>query len=234
MSEVPPATFTPPVPTEPPVATATPPVLESHAERLTALEGTARPDSGVANPWDDPKAAQAEIERLRKENGAARTNAKAAAADEARKELTQSIAKALGLAGEDVPVDPAKLTEQLTTSQAQARQAALELAVFRSSPDSAVANSLLDSRSFLAKVADLDPSDGIAIAAAVGDWVTANPALGKRAPAPNPAQGSSAAGPGTAAQLSEQDVDRLMREGRHDEVEKARIEGRLNDQLGIK
>jgi len=217
-----------PAPTEPPAAAPTPPVPTPPAEPPKA--STPEP---AANPWEDPKAAQAEIERLRKENGAARTNAKAQAAEDARKELAQTIGKALGLVT-DEPVDPAELTKQLTQSQAQAKQAALELAVFRATPDAGVASALLDSRSFLAKVADLDPSDGVAIAAAVGDAVTENPALGKRAPAPNPAQGSSASGPSSAGQLSRADVERLASDGKHAEIEKARVEGRLNDLLGIK
>lgn len=219
--------------TEPPAAAATPPVPTPPP----AAEPKAAEPTPTANPWDDPKAAQAEIERLRRENGSARTNAKAAAADEARKELAQQIGKALGLVA-DEPVDPAKLTEQLTQSQAQAKQAALELAIFKSSPDAATAAALLDSRSFLEKVATLDATDTAALAAAVNAAVEANPRLVAapevRPPAPNPAQGSSAAGPGTAAQLSKADVERLAREGKHEEINKARIDGRLNDLLGIK
>jgi hypothetical protein len=155
-------------------------------------------DPPKANPWEDPKAAQAEIERLRKENGAARTNAKAQAADEARNELAQTIGKALGLV-KDEPVDPAKLTEQLTAQTTAAKQAQIELAVFRAS--GAVKGdpaALLDSRTFLAKLADIDPADSVAVAAAITAAVAENPRLGvqagPRVPAPNPATGSSANG----------------------------------------
>lgn len=191
------------------------------------------PPKAPANPWDDPKAAQAEIERLRRENASSRTNAKAAAAEEARKELAQQIGKALGLV-ENEPVDPAKLTEQLTASQEQAKQAALELAIFKSSPDAAAAAALLDSRSFLEKVASLDPADAEAIKAAVDESMQSIPALGKRPPAPNPAQGSSAGGPSAVGQLTRADVERLARDGKHAEIDKAREDGRLNDLLGIK
>jgi hypothetical protein len=186
----------------------------------------------TANPWEDPAAAKAEIERLRRENGSDRTNAKKTAADEARNELAQTIGKALGLV-KDEPVDPAELTKQLTATQAQAQQAALELAIFRSAPDAAVANALLDSRSFLAKIADLDPTDGAAITAAVTEAVESIPALGKRAPAPNPAQGSGASGPSSAAQLTEADVKRLNKEGKYDEIVQAQKDGRLNTLLGV-
>ena len=210
-----------------------PEALQAPAAAAPEPPKPTEPPKAPANPWDDPAAAEAEIKRLRQENGAARTNAKAAAAEEARKELAQQIGKALGLVA-DEPVDPAKLTEQLTATQAQAKQAALELAIYQSTPDATVAKALLDSRSFLAKVADLDPTDGVAIAAAVGEAVSENPALGKRAPAPTPGQGSSAAGPTTAGQLTRQDVERLAREGKHAEIDKAREEGWLNELLGIK
>jgi hypothetical protein len=206
-------------PTQPPAAATTEPPKPTEPPK--------------ASPWDDPAAAKAEIERLRRENASDRTNAKTAAADAARNELAQTIGKALGLVA-DEPVDPAKLTEQLTATQAQAKQAALELAIFKSTPDAAAAAALLDSRTFLAKVADLDPSDTAAITAAVTEAVEQNPALGKRLPAPNPAQGTSANGPTSAGQLSRQDVERLARDGKHGEIDQARQDGRLNDLLGIK
>ena len=57
---------------------------------------------------------------------------------------------------------------------------------------------LLDSASFLASLAAVDPSDTAAVTAAIQSAVTANPRLGAatepRTPAPNPAQGSSAGG----------------------------------------
>jgi len=209
--------------TEPPAAATTP---------------DPTPAEPKANVWDDPKAAQAEIERLRRENGAARTNAKAQAAEEARTELAQTIGKALGLV-KDEPIDPATLTASLTTSQAEAKQARVELAVFRNaSTAGADPSALLDSATFLKSVESLDPNDGAAITAAIQSSIAANPRLaaapGTKAPAPNPAQGASAAGPGGVSQLTREDVERLAREGRHDEIDKARESGRLNDLLGIK
>jgi hypothetical protein len=192
--------------------------------------------TGKGNPWDDPKAAEAEIKRLRQENGAARTNAKAQAAEEARKELANTIGKALGIVEDGAETDPAKLTESLTASQREAKQARVELAVFR---NAAAAGgdpaALLDSASFLAKVADLDPSDADALSDAIKAAVEANPRLGAapadpKAPAPNPAQGSSAAGSPDVGQLTRTDLERMTPQ----EIEKARIDGRLNNLLGIK
>jgi len=197
MSEITPET---PAPTEAPAPAAAreQPVVPAAPEKADK--------PSPSNPWDDPKAAQAEIERLRRENGADRVNAKTKAAEEARKELAQTIGKALGLV-EDEPIDPAKLTAQLTQSQTQARQAQVELAVFRAASDTdADPAALLDSRTFLAKVADIDPTDGEAIKQAIADVVASNPRLGK-APhpgmKPNPAQGRSASPPlGLADQIA--------------------------------
>ena len=185
-----PAEPTPPNPA--PAAVATPP------EPVKPAEPKAPEPVAAANPWENPDAAKAEIERLRKENGSERVNAKAQAAEDARKELAQTIGKALGLV-EDEPIDPAKLTESLTTAQTEAKQARVELAVFRAAP---AANgdpaALLDSTSFLKSLESVDPSDTAAVQAAITAAVTANPRLGAatepKVPAPNPAQGAGASG----------------------------------------
>lgn len=225
-------TTTEPTGTEPSAAATTPP----EAPKPTEPKAT----EPKANVWEDPEAARAEIERLRRENGAARTNAKAQAAEEARKELANTIGKALGIVEDGAETDPAKLTESLTASQREAQQARVELAVFR---NAATAGgdpaALLDSSSFLKSLDGIDPSDGAALTAAIQAAIEANPRLGAapaepKAPAPNPAQGSSASGPADIQQMTESDVKRLASEGRHAEIVKAREEGRLNDYLGIK
>jgi hypothetical protein len=199
-----PAEPTPGTPTEPPAAAVAPPAPAKPAEPATPPAKAADPNP--ANPWDDPKAAEAEILKLRKENGAARTTAKAQAAEEATKELAQKIGKALGLV-EDEPIDPAKLTESLTAAQADARRAQVELAVYRTA---AAANGdpakLLDSTSFSKSLEGVDPTDAAAVQAAIAAAVAANPWLGAttdpRTPAPNPAAGASAGG--TAPDLDAQ------------------------------
>jgi hypothetical protein len=185
-----PAATTPPVP-EPPKVPESPKV------------------EAPADPWADPVAARAEIEKLRKENGAERTNAKAQAAEDAKKEMAQTIAKALGLVDDD-STDPAKLTEKLTESQTAAQQARVELAVFKAAPDAAGDPlALLDSTSFLKSLDGVDPSDTAAVQAAITAAITAYPRLGAetgpRAPAPNPAQG--AGGSGAAPDLEAQIAD---------------------------
>jgi hypothetical protein len=187
MSEITPATE---ATTPAPVADSTP------TEPVATAPAAPKTEDPKPNPWEDPDAAKAEIERLRRENGAARTTAKQQAAEEARSELAQQIGKALGLV-KDEPVDPAVLTDQLTASQAAAKSAQIELAVFRAATvTDADASALLDSRAFLEKVAKLDPTDTPAFTAAIAEAVTANPRLGKATQAapgmkPNPAQGRS-------------------------------------------
>lgn len=216
------------------------PTVEPTQEPAAATPEPPKPtEPPKASPWDDPTTAKAEIERLRRENASDRTNAKAKAAEEARKELAQTIGKALGLV-EDEQIDPAKLTESLTTAQADARRAQVELAVFRTAATAGGdPAALLDSSSFLASLDGIDPTDTEAVAAKVEAAVAANPRLGAatgpQVPAPNPAQGSSASGPaGGPPQLTRQDVERLAQEGKHAEIDKAREEGRLNTLLGIK
>lgn len=131
---------------------------------------------------DDPEQLKAMIADLRKENGAARTNAKAQAADEARTQLVTELGKALGLVkdGDDAP-KPEELTAQVQAAQAQARESAVQLAVYRTAgkhdgdPDA-----LLDSRTFLTAVADLDPTAGdfaTKVDAAIKAAVDTNPKL---------------------------------------------------------
>lgn len=186
-----PASVAPVTPPAPPVDPAAPPTPPAPGAPATPP---------VSNPWDTPDSAKAEIERLRRENGTERVNAKAQAAEEARAEFAQTVGKALGLV-KDEPIDPKALADQAATATAEARTSRQELAVFRAATGlNADAIALLDSRSFMAKLADVDPSDHLAVAAAVGEAVAGNPGLLKTAPstglpAYNPAQNSSAGGP---------------------------------------
>jgi hypothetical protein len=205
MSEQPTVTTTPEAPAGP--AGVTDDQASALLADAVAAANKANAETPNATPWDDPAVAKAEIERLRKENGATRTNAKAQAAADARNEFAQTIGKALGLIQNDEPADPAALTAQLTAAGADARQAKIELAVFRAAQATdADPSALLDSRAFLVKLADVDPSDAAAITAAVTEAVAANPRLGKPAVPgmrPNPAQGHSASAPlGLAEQIA--------------------------------
>ncbi len=158
------------------------------------------------SPWDDPAVAKAEIERLRKENGATRTNAKAQAAADAR----QQILKDLGLIEGNEVADPAKIAAQLAASGAEAREAQVALAVYRAAGTAADPAALLDSKTFLASVKDIDPTDAAAITAAITAAVESNPRLGAasegngpRAPRPDLSQASGANGASASSPASQ-------------------------------
>lgn len=195
-----------PTPPTAPVGTVTAPA-DPKAPAVPA------PEPAVTTPAadkDDPETLKAEIARLRKEaadaNGKARENARAEAAKAAKEEIIQQLGTALGLV--ETPTDPEKLAEQVAASTAEAKQAKLELAIYQTAGASNVdAAALLDSRTFMSKAADIDPADTVAMAALIGEVITANPALASRTtgiPAPNPAQGSSAGGaaPTLAVQIA--------------------------------
>lgn len=153
-----------------------------------------KPPVKPADDGDDPATLKATIAALRKENGKDRTEAKTKAAETAKNELAQQIGKALGLIKDNEPADPAKLAAQVAESAETARQAQVELAVFKAAATSgADPIKLTDSRSFMDKVAKLDPSaDGFgkkvadAVAAALKDNqnLKATPAAPPRSGAP--------------------------------------------------
>jgi hypothetical protein len=146
----------------------------TNAEPQTAAATTTT--APVENVGDLPEWAQQKIAALNRENASARVNAKQAAATEAKQEYAQQIGKILGLVADDQTADPAKLTEQLTTTQAAAQQALLELAVYKAAAAAkADPAALLDSRAFLTKASGIDPTDTAALAAAISEATTSNP-----------------------------------------------------------
>jgi hypothetical protein len=182
-----------PAPAAPEPPKAEPPKVDPPAPEETPEQKIERLEAAI-------KAANAEAAK-------ARTTAKQNAAEEARKELAQQIGKALGLVEDETP-DPAKLTEQVSTATADAKQAKLELAVFHAAATAgADATALLDSRAFMTRLAAIEPADTAGITTAITEAVKANAALAvtpaSRLPAPNPALGSSAAGaPDLEAQIA--------------------------------
>lgn len=115
--------------------------------------------------------------------------------------------------------DPDKLNADLAAARADARQRAVELAVYRSAGKAgADADALLDSRAFQKAVADLDPgADDFAdkVTAAIGTVLEANPRYKLPEPAkqepPKPTVAKSGAGdfsgtPGGNRQWTEEDV----------------------------
>lgn len=104
------------------------------------------------------------------------------------------IAKAFG-APTDTPPDPAVLAEQVTQEQAKARDAAVQLAVYRNAAAAgANPDALLDSASFLRTLAEVDPSDPAAVTAAIRTATEANPRLKAVAEDPFPSAGQAGIG----------------------------------------
>ena len=133
-----------------------------------------KPAEPAAPEWDGkveslPPAAQKLIRDLRKEDGDERV----------AKKTLDAIQKALNPdAKADEKPDAAQLTKALADREADAKQAKTELAVYKlAGKNGADPDALLDSRGFLAKLADLDPSDTTKITKAIKDAVTDNPKL---------------------------------------------------------
>lgn len=134
---------------------------------------------------DLPDWAQKLIKDARADAGRARTTAKETAAQEARDKLVQDLGKTLGLVKDKDgdKLTPDQLAKQVGEAQATAKQLAVELAVYRGASKKGVEadpDALLDSRGFLAKLADLDPSAkdfSEKVTTAMKDAVKENPKL---------------------------------------------------------
>lgn len=192
---VPPAPVpTPPAPPAP--APAAPPVPAA-----PAAPSPAAPQAPAASVDELPPWAQKSLAELRAEAAANRVKAKEVAdnlaafqADQAKQR--DAFAKALGLAP-DEPLTAEQLTEQLTASQAEitaertrARQAAVELAVFKAAAaQQADGVALLDSRAFASTLDGLDPAAadfGQRVTDAITEATSRDPRY-KAAPATPPA-----------------------------------------------
>lgn len=121
-------------------------------------------------------------------------------AQQTQQSQLDAIAKALGLKG-DEPPDPDKLASQLTSEQAEKRDAKVQLAVYRAATaNGANPDALLDSQSFLTSVKDVDPADQDKVATAIKAAVEKNPNLAAQRVTPgvrDAAQGSNAQAGGT-------------------------------------
>ena len=88
-----------------------------------------------------------------------------------------AIAKALGLKT-DEPPDAEKLAAQVAEEQGKARDAQVQLAIYRTAAAAeANADLLVDSSSFRAATKDVDPTDATAMTAAIKAFVEQNPAF---------------------------------------------------------
>jgi hypothetical protein len=134
-------------------------------------QGSGDGDSGKGNASEDDaakvKRLEKELAAANREAGKARTAAKQQAADDAVKALTQQLGKALGFVKDEAPPDPKALAEAIAAKDttiaerdSAIRAKDVELAVWsRADKLGARAGALLDSRSFLNSIAELDPSE---------------------------------------------------------------------------
>ena len=201
-----------PEPVAPPeTPTETPPAAGPPAAPVeTPAPPVETPPTDVASL---PDWAQKVIRETREEAATNRT--KVRELTDAQQASMDAIAKALGLKPED---DPAKAAQtaaaERDTERAARAELAIENAVLRMAHKNAAdPEALTDSRSFMAKMATLDPAaDDFAakVDAAIAAAVEANPALknGNAAPAAPPARSGGPVGGGTvpAGQLSEDDL----------------------------
>lgn len=189
-----PAAPAPGTPTPPPAAPAPSPAdLAAAAAAAAAGQPPAPADPADGDsPWNDPEKAKREIERLRRENGDARINAKTEAAENARKELLNTLTVALGGNPTDgAPPTIETLTEQVgtvTQERDTAREsetaAKREAAVLRALVTAGVAPARLDYAEFLlSKRADIAAADvtsdtfGATITAAIADVIANDSSL---------------------------------------------------------
>jgi hypothetical protein len=153
------------------------------------------------------------------------------------KGVLDSLRKALDPDGAGKDADPAELAQVAAQERDQARAevklARVELAAERAARKAgADVDALLDSRGFLTRIADLDPTDdgfAAAVETAVRDAVRERPSL-KSTTAP-PRSGNADMTSGGAAgtgQLTRADLKNMSPKA----IEKARADGRLKDLLG--
>lgn len=183
-----------PAPAAPPAPAPAPPVGPTSTPIDPAPQGET-PDQRAARlaanaePWNDPKKAKETIESLRRENGKERADAKAKAAEEARKEVLASIAKALG--GEEgdpaptlegVAAELSTRTQERDMTAAERDSARQETAIVREAWAQGVNPSRLEYVQFLlarrADLKDAQPTDlSATIKAAITDEITKDPSL---------------------------------------------------------
>lgn len=179
----------------------------------TDQQPTQTPAAAPAGDTDDlaqlDQAALAKMVRdLRRENGTARTAAKASAAEKARQELAQEIGRAIGLVKDDGDkADPNTLAEQLQ-SERRERYAEKAARTAKLDPDR-----LLDSRRFTRELAQLDPAaaDFTDALEALVQSYTDDPRFktSSAGQAPARSSGDFSGGPGTAPRFTREQIARM-------------------------
>lgn len=229
--------MTAPTPTAPPVAPAPPVVPAEPQAPAAAVPAAPAPakrslEDSLAGLDEDTRAfVLGEVSGARNEAKGLRERVKAA---EPKLAEYDKLVTANQTELERAQADATKAAERATalvTRAVKAEVKALAADLF-ADPSDAVA--LLDTAKYAKDDGDVDTD---AITADLATLLAAKPHLGKpagtRLPAPNQAQGAGGSGAPGGTQLTREDVERLGREGKHAEIDKAREEGRLNTLLGI-
>ncbi|MGJ9487113.1 hypothetical protein ACRQFN_02285 [Actinotignum sp. GS-2025e] len=146
-----------------------------------------------------------EMLQLRHEAAENRVTTKKNVADEARNEIVDKIATALGIKA-DKPPTVEELTAQVETASAKTAEAenratasARELAVYKAARAAgADPDALLDSRGFVDTIQNIDPTDSDAIGKAIKDACEKNPRF-KAAPQAGTAYRIPVSGTGSTA-----------------------------------
>lgn len=143
----------------------------------TTTDPTATTAGQPSQPVQDAAYWQAEAEKWKANSRKNEANAKANREAEAtQKALLAEVAAKLGIQTADGQPDPTQISAQLEAAQRQNKTAALELAVLRAAGRlGANGDALLDSRSFVAQLADLDPAQPQGIEAAIQAALAGSP-----------------------------------------------------------
>ncbi|WP_052684575.1 hypothetical protein [Lentzea aerocolonigenes] len=170
-------------------------------------------DEGTGAATTPPEQNAPDVDALRAELAEWRSKA------EGQQSVVDKIAAALGIGTEGTPPTVEQVTDQLTAAQTEARERAVDLAVFRAAPAAnADPDALLDSTAFRRRVADLDPADakfGEQVAAAIADAVKANPRLATTSAAPQRSGGEITGGsPTTSDDLGSLSVEDYIKRTR--------------------
>lgn len=153
----------------------------------TGQEGDGKPATG-ADTTDWQAKYQEALANSRKWEGRSKENAAAKAELEKLRQAS--------LSEQEKAVEAAR-TEGRTAAETEARANAVQLAVVRASITAkADHEALLDSTSFMASLADVDPKDGAAIKAAIEQAIKANPKLAAEAPTADTSGAAIPGGPG--------------------------------------
>jgi hypothetical protein len=213
-------------PTEPASATPAAPVPTPPAAAAPTTEPPAASWDDLFKGQDPAKVKEA-LEHSRKWETRAKENA-----DKAREfdRLAEASKTELEKAQEAAAKADAKV-QAANNRAVKAEVKALAAGEF-ADPDDAAA--FLSSGDYLTADGEVDAAR---IRTDLADLLARKPHLakpqGNRVPAPNPAQGSSANGPAAPGQLTKADLQRMHKEGRHEEIAAARAEGRFDQLLGV-